>query len=88
MTIFNPEERAQVYVPVELDGQQGRVVFMAAHRDTEAVIHWHLDGSYLGATTLFHEMEASPASGAHVLTLVDSIGNTLSRRFSVPDRNE
>ncbi len=88
MAIFNPEENSQVYIPVELDGSQGKIVFMAAHRDSNAVIHWHLDGSYLGGTTLFHEMEARPAPGAHVLTIIDGSGNVLSRRFSVPDRTE
>jgi penicillin-binding protein 1C len=86
MAIFNPEENSQVYVPVELDGAPGKIVFMAAHRDSGAVIHWHLDGGYLGGTTLFHEMEARPAPGNHVLTIIDSGGNVLSRRFSVPDR--
>jgi penicillin-binding protein 1C len=83
MALFNPEADAQIYVPVELDGREGRIVFRAAHRESGATIHWHLDGTYLGATDVFHEMEARPSAGVHTLTLVDSAGNTLSRRFEV-----
>ncbi|GHU23596.1 penicillin-binding protein 1C [Spirochaetia bacterium] len=85
--LYNPEEHAQIFVPVELDGRPGRVVFNAAHRDPDSLIYWHLDDTYLGSTATFHEMEARPRPGQHRLTLVDSIGNTLSRNFSVMERN-
>jgi penicillin-binding protein 1C len=91
LALFNPQPGAQIYVPRELDGGEGRIVFAAAHRDAAhrdaahrepgARIHWHLDGVYLGSTSVFHEMEARPAPGFHILTLVDERGNTLSRRF-------
>jgi penicillin-binding protein 1C len=83
LALFNPAPGAQIYVPLELDGGEGRVVFAAAHRDANARIHWHLDGAYLGSTAVFHEMEARPASGPHTLILVDEKGSTLSRRFEV-----
>jgi penicillin-binding protein 1C len=85
LALFNPEPGAQIFVPRELDGREGRIVFSAAHRDQESSIHWHLDQKYLGATRVFHEMEGRPGPGFHTLTLVDSVGNTLSRRFEVLD---
>jgi penicillin-binding protein 1C len=81
--LLNPGPGAQIYVPRELDGGEGRVVFAAAHRDANARIYWHLDDAYLGSTTVFHEMEARPGTGPHVLTLVDERGGTLFRRFEV-----
>ena len=81
IALFNPEENAAVYVPREIDGSEGRVVFQAASRLHDEKIYWHLDDIYLGATETFHEMEARPAPGRHVLTLVDSSGNTLRRNF-------
>jgi penicillin-binding protein 1C len=81
LALFNPQPGAQIYVPRELDGGEGRIVFAAAHRDSNSRIYWHLDGVYLGSTSVFHEMEARPAAGPHTLTLVDERGNTLSRRF-------
>ncbi|MDR0622816.1 MAG: penicillin-binding protein 1C [Treponema sp.] len=81
LALFNPQPGAQIYVPRELDGGEGRIVFSAAHRDSLSRIYWHLDGAYLGSTSVFHEMEARPGPGPHTLTLVDEAGNTVSRRF-------
>jgi penicillin-binding protein 1C len=81
--LFNPEQGAQIYIPKEMSGREGRVVFTAAHREADAVIHWHLDSIYLGETSVFHEMPAHPNAGHHLLTLVDNHGNTLVRNFEV-----
>jgi penicillin-binding protein 1C len=85
LALFNPENGSQVFVPRELDGREGRVVFSAAHREENSLIYWHLDDEYLGFTSAFHEMEARPPPGSHTLTLVDGVGNTLTRRFTVLD---
>jgi penicillin-binding protein 1C len=87
MALFNPGEDSRIYVPVELDGREGRTVFIAAHRDSEAEIHWHLDDEYLGKTRVFHELEASPPEGRHTLTLIDNAGLRLVRRFEILGRN-
>jgi penicillin-binding protein 1C len=88
LVLFNPEENSRIYVPIELDGSPGRVIFTAAHRESTARIHWHLDETYLGYTEVFHEMEGRPSPGPHTLTLVDMAGNTITRRFEVLDRAE
>ena len=85
LALFNPEPDSQIYVPRELDGSEGRIVFSAAHRNETETIFWHLDENYLGFTQTFHEMEAYPAPGLRTLTLVDSTGNTVVRRFTVID---
>jgi penicillin-binding protein 1C len=83
--LFNPESGAQIFIPRDIDGREGRIVFSAAHRSERAVLHWHLDETYLGSTETFHELEARPAPGAHTLTLIDNEGNTITRRFTVLD---
>jgi penicillin-binding protein 1C len=83
LALFNPEPESQIYVPRELDGSEGKVVFSAAHRNESGIIYWHLDEEYLGFTQVFHEMEARPPAGYRTLTLVDSNGNTIIRRFTV-----
>ncbi len=83
IALFNPEYGAQIYVPIELDGSPGRTVFKAAHRDSNGIIHWHLDNTYLGATEYFHEIETRPSIGKHTITLVDDKGNRISRIFEV-----
>ena len=32
LALFNPEPESQVFIPRELDGREGRIVFSAAHR--------------------------------------------------------
>jgi len=86
LAIVSPREDAVVYVPLEIDGAQGRVVFEAAHRDPAAVVFWHLDGEYEGQTRDLHEMALAPPPGPHVLTLVDGAGETVTRRFTVVGR--
>jgi penicillin-binding protein 1C len=83
MALFNPEEGTGIFIPRELDGSEGRVVFSAAHREDNALIHWHMDEEYLGSSSVFHEIEARPGPGLHTLTLVDSQGHTLTRRFRI-----
>jgi penicillin-binding protein 1C len=85
LALFNPEPDSQIYVPRELDGSEGKIVFSAAHRNETEIIYWHLDDKYLGFTQTFHEMEAYPEPGLRTLTLVDSTGNTVVRRFTVID---
>jgi len=85
LALFNPEPDSQVYVPRELDNREGKIVFTAAHRNEREIIYWHLDDIFLGYTQTFHEMEARPQPGQRTLTLVDSSGNMIVRRFVVLD---
>ena len=88
IALFNPEPESHVFIPRELDGREGRIVFSAAHRDERDLIFWHLNNDFLGSTRTFHEMESRPNPGLNLLTLVDSRGNTLTRRFTVLDRTD
>lgn len=83
MELIYPKETRQVFIPRGLDGQLSRVVFEAAHREAGATIHWHLDNRYLGETTQIHQLEFHAPEGMHTLTLVDSDGNFLEKRFEV-----
>ncbi|MHB9296515.1 Penicillin-binding protein 1C [Pillotina sp. SPG140] len=84
LALSSPEEGAQILVPIELDGRPGRVVFSAATRNE--TVYWHLDEQYLGETRTFHEIALNPPPGPHRITLVDSVGNTVTRRFSIISR--
>ncbi|MFK7937301.1 MAG: penicillin-binding protein 1C [Saprospiraceae bacterium] len=83
MQLIYPKYTAQIYVPVDLDGQRSRTVFKVAHRQNAATIFWHLDDEYLGETQYFHEMELQPATGKHRLTLVDEKGNRIEQEFTI-----
>lgn len=78
-----PHAQTRLYIPTEFDGAKGRAVFEAAHAQPGAVLHWHLDGGYLGSTETIHQRALDIAPGRHVVTVVDGWGNQASRSFEV-----
>jgi penicillin-binding protein 1C len=75
-----------VYVPLELDGQRGRAVFEATHRNAAATLYWHLDDAYVGQTRDLHQLALAPPPGKHMLTVVDDNGERVERQFTVLSR--
>jgi penicillin-binding protein 1C len=86
MDFLYPNATGKIYVPIDLDGKTGRVVFEAVHRDQAAVLYWHLDDRYLGPTETIHQMALELSPGRHLITIVDANGNRLSRAFEVLPR--
>lgn len=78
-----PKPNAGIFVPRQLDGTMGEVIFEAVHRNPSSIIYWHLDGNYLGTTTKEHKISFLPEPGAHKLTLMDEAGEILDRTFHV-----
>jgi len=78
-----PDENAKIYVPIELNGTRGKVVFKAVQRGNQGTLFWHLDKIFLGKTNRFHELALDPGVGVHILTLEDSHGNTFERKFEI-----
>lgn len=88
MDMIYPKNNAVVYIPVELDGQRGKVILNAAHRNAEAKIYWHIDQEFVGSTQSFHQLAVSPLPGKHTLTLVDEDGNRLVQVFTILDKEK
>ncbi|WP_379091316.1 hypothetical protein [Pedobacter sp. UC225_65] len=88
MEMIYPKNNAVVYIPVELDGQRGKVILNAAHRNPEAQIYWHIDQEFVGSTQSFHQLAISPTPGKHTLTLVDEDGNRLVQIFTILDKEK
>jgi len=87
MELIYPRPNARIYVPIEIDGKPGQTIFTATHRNTAARIYWHLDNTYIGATTEFHQVALHPAPGMHTITLVDENGEEVQRRFEVLEKD-
>ena len=83
MELIYPKPNAKIFVPRELNSQQGSTVFEVAHRNTSINVYWHLDGNFIGTTQKSHKLALTPTAGNHVLTLVDENGETLKRPFIV-----
>lgn len=81
--IIQPREGSLLYVPIELSGAEGKLVFEAAATDPGATLYWHLDQAYLGSTRGRHRLEIRPAAGHHALTVVDEWGGSETVHFEV-----
>ena len=88
MSVIFPRNNADIYLPVEIDGHLGKIVFQATHRSLKKTIHWHLNDEYMGSTTRMHQLALSPKSGSHRLTLVDEDGNIIVRRFQIQTKEQ
>ncbi|MEM9829214.1 MAG: penicillin-binding protein 1C [Bacteroidota bacterium] len=83
MDIIYPKAHAKIYIPKELQGERGRTVFEAAHRDIRQSLYWHVDDTYLGETKGEHQMALLLEAGEHILHIVDGQGNSLSHPFKI-----
>ena len=88
MDFIYPKNNAKIYVPVEIDGKRGKVIFNATHREAGTKVFWHLDNDYAATTTDFHQLALSPPPGVHTVTLVDEKGNRVTQRFTVLDKEK
>ncbi|CAN5861886.1 penicillin-binding protein 1C [soil metagenome] len=83
MEIIYPELNAKIYVPLEINGERGKTVFTATHRNRKAKIFWSLDDNFIGTTENIHQVALNPAPGKHLITLTDDQGISISRNFEI-----
>lgn len=88
MEIIYPQPEANIYVPLEINGERGKTVFTAAHRRSGAKIFWSLDDNFVATTQNFHQLALDPSPGPHIFTLVDENGVSVSRRFVIIEKNK
>jgi penicillin-binding protein 1C len=82
-----PVDFSKMYVPLNLQGESEAIIIEIAHRDTDAIVYWHLDDIYLGQTVQKHQMEIKPNLGIHTITIVDNMGFRLIREIEILDRD-
>jgi len=83
MEFIYPSSSNPIRLSKQLDGSVGALALELAHRQNDAVVYWHLDDTYLGATQFFHQMSVIPTEGKHLITVIDQWGNVLSRYIEV-----
>ncbi len=79
--IIYPQKNAQLFAPLEMDGQLGRIICKATHRRPSSRLFWHLDNEYMGETQFHHQVAIAPEKGWHTLLITDEEGNSASVRF-------
>jgi penicillin-binding protein 1C len=88
LALVYPRPQAQILLPTELDGQEGKLVLEAIHQDKHARVFWHLNEVYLGETKEIHQVAVSLPAGIHHLTLVDESGEAIHAEFEVLTKGE
>jgi penicillin-binding protein 1C len=83
MDLIYPKPGAKIFIPRDLDGTLGSTVFELAHRNSSAMVYWHLDGEYIGSTQRTHKLPLRLGEGRHTLTLVDENGESVEQSFEV-----
>ena len=83
MQFIYPQQSARISLPKQLDGRPGEVVLELAHSEPDAVVYWHLDNEFVGATEFIHKMSIRPPAGKHSVTVVDNEGNTISMGMEI-----
>ena len=61
--IVYPQPGRVLVAPKSLEGEAQSLVFTAIHRDRNAVLYWHIDDNYIGATTLEHKISTNTGRG-------------------------
>ena len=83
ISIIYPKNKSEVYIPTELDGTVGKVVFRASSKVMQDKLYWYLDNTYIGETERNHQMAVSSKSGLHRITVVNRDGESVSHTFTV-----
>ncbi|HEX6225563.1 MAG TPA: penicillin-binding protein 1C, partial [Chryseolinea sp.] len=83
MDLIYPEPNSKIFIPRELNGSEGKVIFELTHRNPDTTVYWHLDGNFVGTTRGRHNLALNPPQGKHSLTLVDENGETINSNFDV-----
>lgn len=86
IALIYPKGSNKLFVPRDINGDLSRVVFEFAHHQEDAILHWHLDQSYLGTSSLKHKKGLVASAGPHLLTVVDELGNSFSKQFEFIER--
>ncbi len=86
MDLIYPTGESKIYIPLEMDGSRGKVVFRLAHRIPHTKVYWYIDDTFIGVTSDFHQMGLAPPPGKHKLILTDQYGERLERTFEIIDK--
>ncbi len=83
LDIVYPREGFKIYMPVNEKGEKEKCVLKAAHKNSEAVLFWQLDGQMVGTTQKFHQVSVIPEVGKHLLLITDDKGEMNTVKFEV-----
>lgn len=86
MEMVYPPANAEIYIPLEADGQKGRAVFELAHESSGAEVFWFMDEVFIGKTSSRHQLSIDASPGEYILSLTDNFGNRHRQKVTILSR--
>ncbi|MCG9881477.1 MAG: penicillin-binding protein 1C [Bacteroidia bacterium] len=83
MEVIYPRRLSKLFMPKEMDGKPGKIVFEVAHRLSNTKVFWHLNKQYLGSTQQFHKLGIQAPAGKHLLVVEDEFGERIELPFEL-----
>lgn len=81
--IHLPKKNEAVLLPKNLGNKTSEIILKLAHQQSDAVVYWYLDETFVGKTENFHELILAIEPGEYVLTAVDNQGNRVQQLVEV-----
>jgi penicillin-binding protein 1C len=86
LALIYPRHNSKIFVPTEINGRAGKVIFEATHRQNNEILYWHIDEYYIGQTSEIHQMHVSPGPGKHILKVIDELGYSKTVFFEITNK--
>ena len=83
MEFIIPKKNEAILLPKDMGEKTSDVILKLAHQQSNALVYWYLDETYVGKTENFHELLLHIAPGDYVLTAVDQQGNRINQKVQV-----
>jgi len=83
MKFIYPTEKSTIFLPKNFDGKKNELVLKVAHSNSEAILFWYLDETFLGSTKEIHEFSVALKSGDHQISVTDNFGNEIHKQILV-----
>lgn len=83
MEFIYPKKNETVLLPKDLGTKTSEIVLKLAHQQSNAVVYWYLDETFVGKTENFHELILDIEPGEYILTAVDNQGNLIQQEVEV-----
>lgn len=83
MEFIYPKKNETVLLPKDLGTKTSEIILKLAHQQSNAIIYWYLDETFVGKTENFHELILNIESGEYMLTAVDNQGNRIQQAVKV-----
>jgi penicillin-binding protein 1C len=85
MEFIYPNQQSTIFLPKDFDGNTNDLILKVAHSKPELELYWYIDNQFVGSTKDIHDMAILPASGEHVITVVDALGNELKHHITISE---